>query len=55
MGYDQPENRSSSGAIISVLVAVLLILVVGGLFEVGVGAFFRMRTGRVQRQAALAE
>jgi len=53
MGYDQPERSGSSGAVVAVILAVLLILVVGGLFVVGVGAFLWVGTTRVATERAL--
>lgn len=55
MGYDQPEKSGSSGAVVAVLVAVLLVVLLGGLFVVGVGAFFWLGTANVQRQAVDVE
>jgi hypothetical protein len=53
MGYDQHEKSSSSGAIVAVLVALLIVAVLGGLLLVGVGTFFWVRTAQVSSQRAM--
>lgn len=56
MGYDRHEKSSSSGAVVAVLLAITLIVVLGGLFLVGVGVLFWVRTANVaSRQAVVAE
>ena len=56
MGYDQHEKSSSSGAVVGILIAVLLIVVLGGLFLAGIGAFFFVASTRMEtRQLVVAE
>lgn len=53
MGYDQHEKSSSSGAIVAVLVALLVVAVLGGLLLAGVGAFFWVRNAQRTSQQAM--
>lgn len=52
MGYDQPDNRGSSGAIVVVNLAVLLFGFLG-LVAVGGLAFFWLSAARMETQQAI--
>ena len=53
MGYDNPQ-RGSAGTVVAI-VAVIAVLVLGGLVLLGVGALFFVRTGARQAEVARME